>query len=215
MFVSLLAEKPNCGVCFCCFPFVDEKEGFICFCFVLFFSKTCKLYILRYAEKEILLACLMKYLTELEAWFPDIKNQIEALASDEHLCLRGENVTRCFILFCIKRRGCPLTPLLLFTPDSLKEKRKKINHIFHPRIVRAQLPRLFLPDPFVYTSEVWHFTREPRSTGNFHLYLPKKKKKKISYYCKTSTLHFFPVVSSTLHGNKSHPAEIQQIGWAY
>lgn len=33
---------------------------------LIFFPKTCKLYILRYAEEEILLVCLMKYLTELE-----------------------------------------------------------------------------------------------------------------------------------------------------
>lgn len=180
--------------------------GFL-LCFV--FPKLVKLYILRYAEQEILLACLMKYLTELEVWFPDII--IEALASDEHLCVRGENVTRCFISFLYQTLGLSFNAVALFHARFLKKKtKKKINHMFHPRIVRAQLLRLFLPDVFVYTSEVWRLTREPRSTGNFHLYLPIKKQDKSVTIAKPPLcvfFFFFAVVSPTLHGNKPHPAE--------
>lgn len=89
--------------------------------FFVFLFWTCKLNILRYTEDNIFaLVCLtLKYLTELKVYFPDLKDQNEIVASDEHLCLCDRNVTCCFnsctlffyqtlgLSFCADHKCCP------------------------------------------------------------------------------------------------------------
>lgn len=113
-FVFLLAEKPNCGLynvfvdVFICklYTFswwtkavchlVVIRLFFFCFFFVFFFQDVnCTFYGTQ--KTKFSWVCLkLKYLTELKVYFPDLKDQNEIVASDEHLCLCDGNVTCCF-----------------------------------------------------------------------------------------------------------------------
>lgn len=113
-FVFLLAEKPNCGLynvfvdVFICklYTFswwtkavchlVVIRLFFFCFFLSFYFQDVnCTFYGTQ--KTKFSWVCLkLKYLTELKVYFPDLKDQNEIVASDEHLCLCDGNVTCCF-----------------------------------------------------------------------------------------------------------------------
>lgn len=89
-----------------CILFHDEQNRlpffvirlFFCynFCFTSLFFPTCKLYIVRYREDEILFSLPEVEVLDRTFYFPDLKGQNEIDSSDEYRCLCDGNVTCCF-----------------------------------------------------------------------------------------------------------------------
>ena len=152
-----------------CLAFFRNQVVFFVFLFWI-----CKLNILRYTEDNIFaLVCLtLKYLTELKVYFPDLKDQNEIVASDEHLCLCDRNVTCCFnsctlffyqtlgLSFCADHKCCPF----LFLRQVFEK------NLSYPRKV-STAPRLMSTAPFclhvldVTLLSTAAATYEPNSTG--------------------------------------------------
>lgn len=81
-----------------CILIRDEQQLFVLYFFVFFFFFFQHVNCTFYGTQKIKFSsvCLkLKYLTELKVYFPDIEDQIELVASDEHLCLCDGNVTCC------------------------------------------------------------------------------------------------------------------------
>lgn len=86
-----------------CILFHDEQKLFAIFCyqvglcFLSFYFQCVNCTLYGTQKTKLSSVCLkLKYLTELKVYFPDLKDQNEIVASDEHLCLCDGNVTCCF-----------------------------------------------------------------------------------------------------------------------
>lgn len=81
-----------------CLPFFCNQVVFLfCFVFLSFYFHDVNCTFYGTQKTKFSSVCLkLKYLTELEVYFPDLKDQNEIVASDEHLCLCDGNVTCCF-----------------------------------------------------------------------------------------------------------------------
>lgn len=91
--------------------------------------------------------CLkLKYLTELEVYFPDLKDQNEIVESDERLCCRDGNVTCCFnsctlffyrtlgLSFYADHKCCPILFCLLYMSE--------MQHDFYSCMLTSFIPVL-------------------------------------------------------------------------
>lgn len=80
-----------------CLPFSCNQVVFFFVFFLSFYFQDVNCTFYGTQKTKFSWVCLkLKYLTELKVYFPDLKDQNEIVASDEHLCLCDGNVTCCF-----------------------------------------------------------------------------------------------------------------------
>lgn len=162
----MLAEKPNCGLfVFVVFHLYIEQTLFVFF-LSFFFPKlvNCTFY----GTQKRKLLWFAWWSTWLNWRFDFLISRIKKLLLQTSICVFVVKMWLAAFSFFYPTLGLPLKCRRSFHARFLKKEKKKKNlpHFFRPRIVRAQLPGLFSPHFFVYTSEARRLTRQPRSTGS-------------------------------------------------